>query len=69
MGVQLRFLDSEEDSSISVWRNCSDEITLYSVSNINEDKIAISLDIPTAIKLHKTLRQEIAKIKEEGKDD
>jgi hypothetical protein len=69
MGVQLKFYDSENEGSICLWVNQMNEITLHSVSDVTEDVITISLDIPTAIKLHKTLRQEIAKIKEGGQDN
>lgn len=62
--VKLQFLDVSDDMMLDI-DIVKDNISIYIYDK--KDPIlgrAIHLDVPTAIKLHKTLRTEINKAKE-----
>jgi hypothetical protein len=60
--TKLLFCDSKEDSTLEVFWNNSNEITLW-IEKDGEAPTSISLDKLTSIKLVKTLKSEISKIK------
>ena len=69
--IKLTFLGTENsktnDIELECFANAHDEISLVITDGDSDpvwSKKLISLDVPTAIKLHKTLRVEIAKLKE-----
>lgn len=59
--TKLLFCDSKEDSTLEVFWNNSNEITLWIEKG--DAFTSISLDKLTSIKLVKTLKSEISKIK------
>ena len=66
--VELNFLGSElgqtEDHKLQCFSNSNNEIYIDIDMNCGWQPSFITLDIPTAIKLAKTLRTEINKAKE-----
>lgn len=61
--VDLKFLDTSNDTILEI-KERDKEIFIFIYTNSDGIGQSISIDIPTAIKLHKTLRTEINKAKE-----
>tara|TARA_B110000285_G_C14735030_1_gene428204 strand:+ start:289 stop:495 length:207 start_codon:yes stop_codon:yes gene_type:complete len=59
--TKLLFCDSNDNGTLEVFWNESNEITLW-LEQPNEYPTTISLDKQTSIKLVKTLKSEISKI-------
>ena len=59
--TKLLFCDSNDNGTLEVFWNESNEITLW-LEQHNEYPTTISLDKQTSIKLVKTLKSEISKI-------
>tara|TARA_R110002051_G_scaffold319015_2_gene402301 strand:- start:152 stop:373 length:222 start_codon:yes stop_codon:yes gene_type:complete len=60
--VGLKFLDIEDDTILEV-KELEGCISINSYNQGEDNNVCIILDVPTAIKLHKTLRTEINKAK------
>jgi len=66
--VKLNFMCSSDDGTFIKIDTQNNQIRLQVIDSNLNDTECVFLTIPTAIKLHKTLRSEIAKIKEGGQN-
>ena len=66
MATQIKFQCNEDYNDFIVLEQ--NGVMIQILGNCNDEPIDILLDIPTAIKLHKTLRTEINKAKEVQND-
>jgi hypothetical protein len=60
--IDLKFLDSSNDTILEI-KERDKEVFIFIYTECDGIGQSISLDVPTAIKLHKTLRTEINKAK------